>query len=405
MQPALVDSRTAWAIAVAQLLLVMMANGAVYILWVGLKPIAVDFDWPRWVPSFAYSINMIGTGLGGIVMGRWLDRSGIGGPVLLGSLALVLGLLLSSRLESAWELYLYNGLLIGFLGNGAMFAPLLTNTTRWFERHRGLAVAVVASGQGLAGAVWPPVFRWVIDGAGWRQLYLWYGVASLVFMLPLAFAVRRRAPGVSAAALLSRLPGGKGIRGLPGELPHWILCLGIFTCCVAMAVPLVHVVAHASDLGLGADLGATLLAVILALSFASRLGIGLVADRLGSRNALLVASALQGAGLAIFLVAEGTAGLFVAAVVFGSGFGGLIPSYAVVARELYPPEDTGWRIGAIFFAGSLGMAGGGWMAGYIFDHTGDYGLAFAASVAFNVVNLALLAFLRFAGGPEAKAAA
>lgn len=405
MQPSLVDSRTAWIIVFAQLVLITMANGAVYILWVGLKPIALTFDWPRWIPSFAYSVNMIGTGIGGIILGRWVDRSGVGGAVLVGTLALVTGLLLSAQLTSPWELYLYNGLLIGLLGNGAMFAPLLTNTTRWFDRRRGLAVAVVASGQGLAGAVWPPFFRWAIDNFGWRQLYVWYGIACLVLMLPLVFVVRRPAPIGPAAAPVVRGAEPARVNGFPRELPHWLLCLGILTCCVAMAVPLVHIVAHVSDLGFGADRGAELLAIILALSFVSRLGIGLIADRLGGQNAMIIASAIQGMGLAIFLVSDDMVGLYAAAVVFGSGFGGLIPSYAVVARELYPPEDTGWRIGAIFFAGSIGMAAGGWMAGTIFDHTAGYGWAFVAAVGFNLVNLAILAVLRFGGGRPARVAA
>ncbi|MEX2648464.1 MAG: MFS transporter [Alphaproteobacteria bacterium] len=393
MRDPLIDSRAAWIVAFAQVGLMTVAMGSVYLLWVGLKPIATDFGWPREVPSLAYSLQMIGTGLGGIVMGRWLDRSGLGAPALAGVLAIGAGSLLTAGIDAAWQLHAINAVLIGFVGNGAIFTPLVTNTTRWFERRRGLAVAIVASGQSLAGAIWPPVFRFAIDEIGWRATYAWYGAGSLVIMLPLLLLVRRRAPALSAARLMAALDAVAHRAGAVRHVPHAMLASGIFTCCVAMAVPLVHIVAHVSDLGLGAARGAELLAIILALSFISRIAIGVLADRSGAFVSLVVASALQAIGLAVFMVADGQVGLFVAALFFGLGFGGLIPCYAVGVRALYPPQDAGWRIGIVFFAGSIGMAVGGWMAGVIYDRLGSYGPAFAVAVGFNLVNLAVLAAL------------
>ncbi len=389
MTDRLIDSRAAWAIAAAQVGLITMAMGSSYLLWVGLKPIALDFDWPREVPSLANALQMIGTGLGGIVMGRWFDRAGLLGPLVAGTLGVGGGAILTGFVTSAWQLHAVNFLLVGFIGNGAMFAPLLTNTTRWFERRRGLAVAVVASGQGLAGAIWPPLFRYGIDTIGWRDTYLIYGLLSLAVMVPL---VARRAPAISAQQLLGALPGAT-VAGLPRYMPHALLCAGILTCCVAMAVPLVHIVAHVSDLGMDPARGAELLAFILALSFFSRIAIGVLADKAGAFVSLLVGSALQAAGLALFAFADGLGGLFLAALLFGAGFGGLIPCYTVAARALYRPEDVGWRIGVIYFAGSIGMAVGGWMAGVVFDLYGGYAVAFELALAFNLANLLVLGML------------
>ncbi|MGH6719378.1 MAG: MFS transporter [Alphaproteobacteria bacterium] len=393
MNDPLIDSRTAWVIAAAQVGLITMAMGSTYLLWVGLKPIALDFGWPREVPSLASALQMIGTGLGGIAMGRWFDRAGLGGPLVAGALALGGGAILTFFIDAAWQLHAINFLLIGFIGIGAMFAPLLTNTTRWFERRRGLAVAVVASGQGLAGAIWPPVFRLGIDTIGWRETYLVYGLVSLAVMLPLIPAVVRRAPAISAQQLLSAQGSGTAVAGMPRHVPHALMSAGILTCCVAMAVPLVHIVAHVSDLGFGPARGAELLAFILALSFISRIAIGWFADRVGAFVSLLIGSGLQAAGLAVFALADGLGGLFLAALLFGSGFGGLIPCYAVAARALYRPADVGWRIGVIYFAGSIGMAVGGWVAGVLFDQHGSYAIAFQFALAFNLVNLAVLAVL------------
>jgi MFS family permease len=400
-----VDSPAAWGVAVAKLLLITMAMGSVYLLPVGLKPISQDFDWPRSVPSLAAALQMIGTGLGGIVMGRWLDRVGMGPPALAGALAIGAGMILTTWIDAAWQLYLISAVLIGFVGNGAMFSPLITNTTRWFERRRGIAVAVVASGQSIAGAVWPLIFGWSIGRFGWRDSYLWGGIACLAVMLPLVLVVKRRPPVAPASSGVGRLPAGHRVAGLPRDLPHGLLAAGIFTCCVAMAVPLVHIVAHATDVGFSPARGAFLLSLIQMLSFGSRVGIGALADELGATTSIIIGSALQAAGLVLFSMTHGEVGMFVAAALFGFGFGGLIPCYAVAVRELYPAGEVGWRIGLVFFAGSIGMAVGGWMAGAVFDMVGSYTPAFIAAAAVNGANLAILVFLRGAEHRAARAAA
>lgn len=389
-----VDSLAAWGVAAAQLALITMAMGSIYLLPVGLKPISQDFDWPRSVPSLAAALQMIGTGLGGIVMGRWLDRAGMGGPALAGSIAIGAGMILTTWIDAAWQLYLISAVLIGFIGNGAMFSPLITNTTRWFERRRGVAVAVVASGQSIAGAVWPLIFGWSIVAYGWRTSYFWGGIVCLAVMLPLVLIVRRRPPAVALSTVMGKLPDTHRVAGLPRDVPHGLLAAGIFTCCVAMAVPLVHIVAHATDVGYSATRGAFLLSLIQLLSFGSRVGVGVLADELGATTSIIIGSALQAAGLVLFAMTDAELGMFVAAALFGLGFGGLIPCYAVAVRDLYPPAEVGWRIGLVFFAGSLGMAAGGWMAGAVFDVMGSYTPAFIAAALVNLLNLAILVFLR-----------
>lgn len=394
-QEGIADSLSAWRVALASLLLVACGMGIEYLLWSNVKTISDDMGWSRGTTSLAYTLEMLGTGVGGILMGRLTDRTGIIPVVLIGAMMIPAGALTLSHVTEAWQFCLVFGVMIGFLGNATLFAPLIATATRWFDKRRGLAVAIVASGQGLAGMIWPAVFDSLIADYGWRGALFIYGVFAMVTMPPLVLMLYGRPPGwaeLATSRVAARL-GGVRFGSMAENKPLILLCLAIFCCCIAMAMPLLHVASHARDIGYTSTQGAYLLAWIMALSFVGRLGIGFFADRIGGLNAMLIGSSLQAAGILIMIPFDSLIVLYIGATIFGLGFGGLVPMYAVALRSIYPAHSIGWRVGAIFLFGATGMAIGGQLAGVGFDYMGTYRWAFAVGFAFNVINLAILAMV------------
>ena len=389
------------AVLVVSTYLVMTANGGMFLLVVSLKQMAGDFDWPRTVPSLAYALFFAGTGVGGIAMGYWFDRSGAGPVTLLGLAMIGAGAVLVSSVDSRWHLYLVYGVMIGLLGYAAIYGPLCINVMRWFEHRRGFAVGVVTAGEGIGGTIWPPVFRHFNETVGWRDTYLWFGVFVLVTALPLSVVLWRRMPARDAG---SRDEGGrivdshaaaptipKRAMGLSASATQTAICLAIVGCCVSMAIPVVHLVAHASDLGHTTARAAEMLAIALLISTVIRLVVGaLVVDRFGGLFALLVFSAVQTAAMLFYAVVDGMLALYAVSALFGIGYGGINICYPVLVREYLPPAEAGRRLGVILLFGTLGMALGGWLAGYIFDSTGGYTPAFLIGAAFNVANLIIV---------------
>lgn len=390
-----VETPYGWLVLVASTLMMATGFGGTYLVVVGLKPIAAEFGWPRSVPSLAYSLALLGAGLGGILMGLWSDRSGMGRPALLGAVMVGAGAIVAGNADGMVVLLAAHALAIGFLGNGTMFSPLLTNATRWFDRRRGIAVAIVASGQSLAGAVWPPLFRYTMDLHGWRATMIGYGILAICIMVPLSFVLRRRPPPPIAGGGGGRAdaPDQGRVLDLPPNLVQAVLCVAIVGCCVAMAMPMVHVVAYCSDLGYAAARGAEMLSLLLACAFMSRIAFGMLADRIGGLNTILLGASFQAVALSMYVWTNGLFGLYVISALFGLGFGGIVPSYALAVRELFPVRQAGWRIGIVYFFGTVGMALGGFLGGFIFDLSGSYAFAFVTGVAFNIVNLATIGSL------------
>lgn len=378
-----------WVVLVASLALMTIAAGSYYVVIVALKPIAAEFGGPRWVPSLAYGLAIFGMGAGGIFMGLWADRTRVAWPALMGTAALVLGAWLASISTTRWEFWLVHLVLIGLIGNGAAFTPLVANATHWFDRRRGLAVAIVAAGQGLAGAVWPIVFHALVEAHGWRGTLVIYAAFAAVTLVPLSLLLLPRAPapseGVGSVAGYDGRPLGLHARRI-----MVMLSLAIVACCVAMAMPMVHVIAHATDLGFTGRQGALMLTLLLGSAFVSRIVWGAVSDRIGGLPTLVSASLCQAVMLSAFIVVDSLAGLYTVSVLFGLGFGGIVPAYTIIVRELYPANQIGWRMGVIYMFSTAGMALGGWMAGAIFDATAGYTLAFVIGVAFNIGNLMLV---------------
>ncbi|MBT5265675.1 MAG: MFS transporter [Rhodospirillaceae bacterium] len=389
-----VETPYGWAVVAASFVFITAAYGVAHLLIVSLKPVAAEFDWPRWVPSMAYSSLMLGAGFGGVLMGHWADRRGIWQPTLMGALMVGLGAILASQANSKWMLLGTCFVLLGLLGTGSAFSPLLTNITRWFDRRRGLAVAVIASGQGISGALWPMIFNHGVATIGWRLTYMYYGIAAMLVMLPMVLVLRRPPPveGSTRGPMTYGVAAVGHLRWSPNILTG-LLCIAIVGCCVAMAMPMVHIVAYCSDLGFGADRGAEMLSLLLAAAFISRLGFGFVSDRIGGLRTILIGAALQALVLSLYAVVDSLFGLYVVSGVYGLVFGGIVPGYALAVRELLPTAQAGWRMGVVFMFGTFGMALGGWMGGLVFDLTGLYTVAFIIGVGFNIVNLMAISTL------------
>jgi MFS family permease len=399
-----IETAYGWVVVVVSTLMIATAFGSSYLVTVALKPIAATFDVPRWMPSSAYGLALVGAGVGGIVMGLWSDRRGMLRPALLGSVMVGVAAMAASRSPDIYTL-LGLHLLLGLLGNAATFSPMLANATRWFDRRRGFAVAIVGAGQSLAGAVWPPIFSWAITHYGWRDTMLAYGAFAMAVMLPMALVFRRPPPVAKAGGTSTARDGAAGpVLGLPPNTVLAMVFFAIIGCCVAMAMPMVHIVAYCSDLGFDPARGAEMLSLLLACAFVSRLAFGWVADRIGGLKTILIGASLQAVVLAAYAWTDGLVALYVVSGLFGLVFGGIVPSYALVGRELFPASEAGWRIGVIFLGGTIGMGAGGILGGAIFDLAGSYETAFLTGVAFNLLNLALIGTLVYRQGDPRRPA-
>jgi MFS family permease len=387
------DSREAWVTAIAALLMLSITFGAPYVVTVALKQIATDLGGQRSVPAAANALAWLGTGVGGLAMGIIAARVGVRWTVAWGALMVCLGLWLSSGGE-AWQLWLGHGLFIGLIGAAGINAPLYVYVTQWFERRRGTALALIASGQYISGAVWPPLFERAIALWGWRQTMAGFGVVVAVLVVPLALVFLKRPP-VAAASIHSAAANAAGDRalGLPKNITFWMLAAASFLCCVPMAMPQTHLIAFCGDLGMLPGVGAWMLSVLLVCAFLSRQYWGWLSDQIGGLNTLLLGSAAQAMAVAGFLMTQDEAGLFLVAAAFGLGFAGLIPAYVLTARQLFPASEASWRMPMLLLTGMSGMAVGGWSGGALHDAYGSYAPAFATGLAANLVNLALLAVL------------
>ncbi|WP_264713771.1 MFS transporter [Limobrevibacterium gyesilva] len=387
------ETRASWTAALAALAILSVTYGAPLVLVVALKPIAGDLDTPRSIPALASSLAYFGTGLGGIPMGWVAERVGMRRVVVFGALCVAAGMLVSTQ-GGVWGLYVGHGLLIGLLGNGSFNAPMMTYVTRWFDRRRGTALALITSGQYIAGAVWPTVFERGIEHFGWRWTMLGFGALEVLLVLPVALLFLSPPPPAPAAGSYGAGPlPGRRVLGWPPNLVLGLMSLAVFLCCVPMALPAAHLVSFCTDLGFSAAHGAAMLSVLLACAFVSRQFWGWIADRIGGLRSVLIGSTFQAVALACFLATQDEIGLFTVAAAFGLGFSGIVPAYVLGVRELFPASEAGWRVPVLLFFGLAGMAVGGWMGGAIYDHFGNYAPAFVAGVAFNVVNLVVVGTL------------
>lgn len=388
-----IESRQSWVVASICLALLGLSFGAPWITAVGLKTIAAEMGGQRSVPALASSLCWFGAAAGGILMGWVADRYGIRWTVMFGSAMIAIGLGISS-LGEPWQLWLGHGLFMGLLGNAGLNAPLYVYVSRWFDRRRGSALALISSGGYLAGFVWPTIFERAIANYGWRWTMIGYAVFQLAVILPLAVIFLRTPPEMPPAAAAGSSGGARAtVLGWPSNVVFGMIAFAAFLCCVTMSMPQAHLVALCSDLGISATVGAAMLSVLLGAGLLSRQLWGWASDRIGGLLTALFSSLMQGVAMSGFLVTQDQVGLFTVSTAFGIGFSALIPAYVLAIRELFPMQEAYWRVPLLLFLSGSGMATGGWLAGYLYDIYGYYGPAFATGVAFNVANLALLVML------------
>ena len=439
----LIDSRqAAWRLLIT-LGLVVLGNSSMYVVSVVLPAVQAEFGVGRADASLPYTLMMVCLGLGGLWTGRMADRHGLMPVLCVGAVAVCGGFVWAGLSGSIWIFGLAHGLM-GLIGSSATFAPLMADTALWWNRRRGIAVAICASGNYIAGALWPPIVQHGIETIGWRHTYVLMGLVCGAGMLLLALRMRQRAPlvlmdvsapaaseptlasaassapsplaGGAAAGVAAAAPSSLSLssssaataalapsvapaidRSRPFDLrpvhAQLLLCVAGVACCVAMAMPQVHIVAYCTDLGFGAARGAEMLSLMLACGIVSRLVSGVICDRIGGVRTLLLGSTLQGVGLALFLPFDGLVPLYVISAMFGLFQGGIVPAYAIIIREYFAPQEAGARVGAVIMATLIGMALGGWMSGWIFDVTGSYHAAFINGMGWNLLNLSIVGWL------------
>jgi MFS family permease len=371
----LIDSATAWRRLLVTLALMTVGAAGMYIVPVVLPAVQADFGVARADASLPYTLLMVGFGLGGMLMGRLADRFGVALPLSLGAVGMGLGFAAAALSHNIWLFALAHGLLIGLLGSSATFSPLLADTSLWFVRRRGIAVAVCASGNYLGGALWPPIIQHFVEAVGWRQTYWGLALFCSLAMLGLAQLMRQRPPALALAPVTVR---GVAASNRPFNLSlgqaQALLCVAGLSCCVAMSMPQV-------------------LSLMLACGIVSRLISGAICDRIGGLRTLLLGSALQTVALLLFIPFDGLASLYLISAMFGLFQGGIVPSYAIIVREHFPAAEAGARVGTVIMFTMVGMALGGWMSGKVFDLTGSYNAAFLNGIAWNLLNFAVVLFL------------
>jgi MFS family permease len=380
------------------LAILAIAFGGPWIAVVALKTIAAETGGARSVPSFASSLAWFGAGLGGIGMGWLADRYGVRWTVMFGATMIAVGFAISvygvPYLGQTTALYIGHGVFIGLIGNAGLNAPLYVYVSRWFDRRRGSALALIASGQYIAGAAWPPIFDRLIDGYGWRATMIGFALFQVTLILPLAFVFLKRPPEVPHPPVAATSGTDKPtVLGWPPNLVFGLLMVAAYCCCVPMSMPQGHLVALCTDLGIAPSHGAAMLSVLLGTAFFSRQAWGWISDRIGGLMTVLIGSVWQFLAVVALTLTQDEIGLFTVSALFGLGFSGIIPAYALVARELFPAREAGWRIPLLLFCSGAGMASGGWFAGLLYDHFGYYAPAFAAGLVFNAVNLVLIGAL------------
>jgi MFS family permease len=358
-----------------------------------LPAVQTEFGVSRADASIPYTLSMLGFGIGGMWMGRWADRFGIARVLGVGAVGVAAGFVLAGMSGGIVGFALAQGLL-GLLGIASTFAPLLADTAQWWNKRRGIAVAVCASGNYLAGTLWPPIAQWGVTQVGWRTTYICIGLFCGIGMALLALRMRTKPPTAQAATVNKHgVVASDRPFGLSVTQAQWLLSVAGVGCCVAMAMPQVHIVAYCSDLGFGAARGAEMLSLMLACGIVSRLISGAICDRIGGIRTLLLGSALQGIALMMFLPFDGLVPLYVVSAMFGLFQGGIVPSYAIIVREHFPAKEAGARTGTIIMATLVGMALGGWLSGKIFDVTGSYHAAFINGIAWNALNFGIVWWL------------
>jgi MFS family permease len=388
------DSRQAWIQLGFALLIGSIGAVGMWTVVVVLPVVQADFSATRGAVSLATTMVFIGFGLGGVVTGRITDRFGIVAAIASSIVFLGISFVLAGLAAALWQ---FNAVyfLIG-LGTSATFAPLMAEVSHWFVRYRGLAVTIVASGNYVGGTIWPPLVNWGMQSIGWRSTHIAIGIFCAVTMALLLFGLRAIMGGHETRDHANTPPPQVDLHLSTNTLTV-LLSIASVSCCVAMAMPQVHIVAYCGDLGYGVARGAEMLSLMMGFGIVSRIGSGFLADRIGGIRTLLIGSAAQGFALLFYLFFDSLTSLYVISGMFGLFQGGIVPSYAIIVREAMPAREAATRVGIVIFASVLGMSFGGWISGVIFDATGSYAAAFLNGFIWNALNFAIVAALLIRG--------
>ena len=386
------DSSYAWCRLIASLVIGTVGGIGMWSSVVLLPEIQGHFGVDRSDASLPYTVAMIGIMVGNVVMGRMVDKFGVVVPTLVSALCLGLGFAGAAFSSNFWQFLFCQGLLIGALGTSGTFGPMIASVSHWFVRRRGIAMSLAASGSYVAGTIWPPFVHYLSENLGWRDTHLIIGGICFLIMVPFALFLRGEAPSQTTATIGGQNKGSVTSIMAPSLLQALLIVAGI-TCCVAMAMPQVHIVAHCVDLNIGAKQGAEMLSIMFGLGVVSRIIFGFLTDWIGAAWALFIGSSLQAFSLLLYLPADGVISLYIVSAMFGLFQGGIVPAYAVLVREYFPASQAGIRVGIVLSATIGGMAFGGWLSGEIYDWTLSYQAAFLNGFIWNLINLIIICFL------------
>jgi MFS family permease len=384
------DSRRAWVRLAVAVLIGSLGSVGMWSVVVALPVVQSEFGATRGTASLAFTMVMLGFGSGGVLTGKITDRYGIVTAIGLGVGILGLGYIGAGMSSSIWQFILVH-FAIG-LSSSATFGPLMAEASHWFQRYRGLAVAIAASGNYIGGAIWPSVLNWGMQSAGWRATHIAVGIFTMVAM-SLALVALRLLMGAGSRRSHVNAPAPRVDLRLSTNALTAILSLASIACCVAMSMPQVHIVAYCGDLGYGVARGAEMLSLMLGFGIVSRIGSGFLADRIGGIPTLLIGSVAQGVALLLYLFFDGLTSLYIISAMFGLFQGGIVPSYAIIVREAMPASEAATRVGIVIFASVFGMSFGGWVSGVIFDATGSYAAAFLNGLGWNALNITIMVSL------------
>jgi MFS family permease len=384
------DSGQAWVRLALALVVGSIGSVGMWSVVVVLPVVQAEFGATRGAVSLAFTLLMLGFGLGGVATGRITDRFGIVVAIALSIAFLGSAYILAGLSTTLWQ-FITVHFLIG-LGASASFGPLMAEASHWFERYRGLAVTIIASGNYVGGTIWPPLVNWGMQTAGWRTTHIAIGIFCAVAMT-LVLLLLRAQIGVAKVRDHGNAPPPRVDLRLSTNTLTALLCIASVSCCVAMAMPQVHIVAYCGDLGYGVARGAEMLSLMMAFGVVSRIGSGFLADRIGGIRTLLIGSVAQGFALLFYLFFDSLSSLYVISAMFGLFQGGIVPSYAIIVREAMPASEAATRVGIVIMASVFGMSFGGWVSGVIFDATGSYAAAFLNGLGWNALNITIMVSL------------
>ena len=384
------DSRQAWTRLGIAVVIGSLGSVGMWSVVVALPVVQAEFAASRGTASLAFTMVMLGFGLGGVLTGKITDRFGIVTAIGLGIGILGLGYIGAGLSTSLWQFILVH-FAIG-LSSSATFGPLMAEASHWFDRYRGLAVAIAASGNYIGGTIWPPLVNWGMQTYGWRPTHIAVGIFTAVAMTIALLALRMQMGAATRRSHVNAPPPRIDLQLSTNTLTA-ILSIASIACCVAMSMPQVHIVAYCGDLGYGAARGAEMLSLMLGFGIISRIGSGFLADRIGGIRTLLIGSIAQGSALLFYLFFDSLASLYIISAMFGLFQGGIVPSYAIIVREAMPASQAATRVGIVIFASVFGMSFGGWISGYIFDATGSYAAAFVNGLGWNALNITIMVAL------------